>query len=81
MLSNAVIMEMRGTMASCGTELVEPLGRHFLLRKSLMPSHVSSMLRMVFDSSISLISSSANRCRNTRFFSELAWIETGTILR
>ena len=45
MLSIARIIVTLGAMLRAATEFVVPGACHFLRRKSLMPSHVSSMLR------------------------------------
>ena len=47
-ISSPTIIDTRGKICSLGTEFVVPAVRHFLLRKSDIPSQVSSILRMRF---------------------------------
>ena len=76
-----MIIEILGVICSCATELVVPGAYHFMRRKSVIPSQVSSTLRRVFPAFNRLIIFRANCWRRTRFFSELPWMDTGKTLR
>ena len=79
LLSSPAIIEILGTICSCGTELVVSTAYHFRRRKSHIPSQVSSILRTVFPACSSSRNFKANYCLHTRFLSLLACIETGKI--
>ena len=80
-VSTPTIIEIRGHISTVGTVLLEPCWRHFILRKSLMPSHVSSMLRKVYPASHISMNLRAHCCLRIRFYVELAWYEAFSIFR
>jgi hypothetical protein len=65
-----------GAISIFGIELVVPGYYHFILLKSLMRIHVSSMFKNTFFFRDWARNSRAQRCRRTRFFSELECRDT-----
>lgn len=66
MESNPVIKDILGRSCKIEWELVVPGAIHFLLRKSHIPNHVSSTLRIVLPETNSFIYSKANYWRRQR---------------
>ena len=77
--SNATIIEIRGLIWSCGTELVLRGRHHFLRRKSAWPIHDSSTLMITFLLRSIFRNSSANCYLSIKFFTEFAVIDIGLI--
>lgn len=75
-VSSPRIIVTLGEISNLATELVLFRGCHFILRKSLIPSQVSSTFKNTFFFLACAKNSRAHRCRRTRFFSELEWSET-----
>ena len=72
---------MRGRTYYFGTPFWVPYGLHFYLRKSVIPSHVSSTLIISFSLCHCLRNSMANCYLSMIFFGELAWILVAVIRR
>ena len=66
-VSTPVIIEIRGQSNTVGTELVEPLSFHFILRMSETPNHVSSILRKLYPASHISMNLMAHYYLSTRF--------------
>ncbi len=72
-VSKPTIIEIRGCICFLGTEFCLPLYCHFILLKSDMPSHVSSMLMILFSLRSSFRNAWAYCCLMSRFFAQLPY--------